>query len=153
MNGPCSAPRQRGLGAITVIVVLVVLAGLAAAVVRLSSTAASSQAQDVASTRAWLAARAGTDWGLYKALKGGWSTCSGASQTLDLRADTGMRVTVTCNSQTWVDGQDANGADRSVRLFTIEATACNGSSGSCPDDNAATTRFYIERKRLVQVMR
>ena len=30
--------------------------------------------------------RAGTEWGLYQAFKGGWSACSSASQTLDLVA-------------------------------------------------------------------
>ena len=78
---------QRGLGAITIIVVLVVLAGLAAAIVRLNVAAQSMAAQDVLAARAAQSARAGLQWGLYQALKGSWTTCSGADGTLNSSGD------------------------------------------------------------------
>jgi MSHA biogenesis protein MshP len=148
MNRPYTRRSARGLGVITVLVVLVVLAGLAAGIVRLSSTVAATQSADLLGTRAWLAARAGTDWGLYQAFKGSWASCNGATQTLDLRSDTGFAVTVTCNSQSYVDGQTSTGSDNAVRVFTLEAVACNRSA--CPDDTAATTPGYVERRRVVQ---
>ena len=101
---------QRGLGAVAAIIVLVVLAALAAAVVRFGAVAQATNAQNVMSARASQAARAGTEWGLYQAFKGSWTTCTGASQTLDLTASTGFRVTVSCDSRSYYEGETAPGA-------------------------------------------
>ena len=141
--------REAGFGAIAAIVVLVVLASLAAAVVRFGTVAQTTSAQAVLAARALQAARAGTEWGLYQAFKGSWTTCAGASQTLDLTADTGFRVTVSCASSVFNEGETSPGVPRTVRLFTIDAVACNG-AGACPDNTRATTQGYVERRRQVQ---
>ena len=140
--------RHRGFGAIAAIFVLVVLAALAAAIVRFGSVAQSSIAQNLLSARASQAANAGTEWGLYQALKGSWTTCSGASQTLDLTASIGFRVTVSCDSRSFNEGETAPAVPSVVRIYTIDAVACN--STSCPDNSAATGPTYIERRRQVQ---
>ena len=140
--------RQRGLGVIAALVVLVILASLAAAIVRFGAVAQSTSAQAVLAARASQAARAGTEWGLYQAFKGSWTTCSGASQTLDLSADLGFRVTVSCDSRSFNEGETAPGTPRTVRMFTIDAVACN--STTCPDNTRATTAGYVERRRQVQ---
>jgi MSHA biogenesis protein MshP len=140
---------QRGLGAIAAIVVLVVLAALAAAIVRFGAVAQATTAQNLMAARASQAARAGTEWGLYQAFKGSWASCSGASQTLDLSASTGFRVTVSCDSRSYYEGESAPGTPRSVRIFTVDAVACSGSS-SCPDNTAAAGPNYVERRRQVQ---
>lgn len=139
--------RQQGLGMIAVIVVLVALAALAAAIVRIGGNSQLGQAQDLLASRAWLAARAGTEWGLYQALKGSWASCSSQSQTLDLSTDTGMHVTVTCDSRTYNDGETTPGTAQVVRLYTVEATACN--SSACPDNTRAVQPGYVERRRRV----
>jgi len=141
--------QQAGFGAIAAIVVLVVLASLAAAVVRFGTVAQTTSAQAVLAARALQAARAGTEWGLYQAFKGSWTTCAGASQTLDLTTDTGFRVTVSCASSVFNEGETSTGVPRTVRLFTIDAVACNGAS-TCPDNTRATTQGYVERRRQVQ---
>ena len=140
---------QRGLGAVAAIIVLVVLAALAAAVVRFGAVAQATGAQNIMSARASQAARAGTEWGLYQAFKGSWTTCAGASQTLDLTASTGFRVTVSCDSRSYYEGETAPGTPRSVRIFSIDAVACSGST-VCPDNAAATGPNYVERRRQVQ---
>ena len=140
---------QRGLGAVAAIIVLVVLAALAAAVVRFGAVAQATNAQNIMSARASQAARAGTEWGLYQAFKGSWTTCTGASQTLDLTASTGFRVTVSCDSRNYYEGETAPGTPRSVRIFTIDAVACSGST-ACPDNTAAAGPNYVERRRQVQ---
>jgi MSHA biogenesis protein MshP len=146
---PCvRVQRQRGLGVIAAIVVLVILASLAAAIVRFGAVAQSTSAQAVLAARASQAARAGTEWGLYQAFKGSWTTCSGASQTLDLGTDLGFRVTVSCDSRSYNEGETAPGTARTVRLYTIDAVACN--STTCPDNTRATTPGYVERRRQVQ---
>ena len=139
----------RGLGAVAVIVVLVLLSAVAAAVVRFGMQGQTMVQQDVQALHAAAAARSGIDWGLFQALKGSWTTCNGASQTLDLSTDGGMRVTVSCSSTVYNEGKDSSGADQAVRMFTIDAVACN-SATSCPDATAAVRSGYAEVRRQVQ---
>ena len=146
----CTLP-VRGMGSVAVIVVLVALAAMAAAVLRLGQQAASTATQDLLATRASAAARAGVEWGLYQAFKGSWTACVGASQNLDLVADTGMRVQVSCDSKTWNEGETSPGVPRVLRVFTIDAVACNSSS-SCPDAAAAVRGGYVERRRQIQAV-
>ena len=138
----------RGFGVIAAIVLLVVLSALAAAIVRFGSVAQVSAAQGVTAARVSATARAGTEWGLYQAFKGAWTACAGAGQTLDLTASTGFHVSVSCDSRTFNDGETVPGTPRTVRLYTIDAVAC--SSSACPDNSAATTPNYVERRRQVQ---
>jgi len=138
--------RQQGFGAIAAVVVLVLLATLAAAVVRLGSAQQLSAAQGLSVARANAAASAGLEWGAWQALKGSWTTCSNASQTLDLSADTGLWVTVRCNVTAYNEGESGPGTVNVVRSFTITATACNSSAG-CPDNARAVGPGYVERVR------
>lgn len=143
--------QQNGLGAVAVLIVLVVLAGLAAAIVRLSSSASQASALDVTASRALQAAQAGTQWGLYQALKGTWTTCANLSQTLDFSSALGMRVTVTCNSSLYNEGENpaSPGTAKTLRVYTIDAIACN--STACPDNSRALAPGYVERRKVVQV--
>ena len=140
---------QRGFGAIAAIVVLVILASLAAAVVSISSTQQITAAQDVQSSRAWQAARAGNEWGLYRALRDG--ACAAISgKTLDLTADTGFHVTVTCTSQAYSEGEeDATLQPRPLTVYQLKAVACPVAAG-CPANGAAVAGAgYVERTRVV----
>lgn len=141
---------QQGLGVIAALLVLVLLSALAASIVRLNWSQQVGSSQDLLGAKASLAASAGAEWGLYQALRGTWAGCSSASQTLDLRSTMGFWVTVTCSSPAtaFVEGSDATGAPRSVRVYKIDAVACNGTA-SCPDNARATTSTYIERHRQV----
>lgn len=144
-----------GLGAVAVIVVLVALAAMAAAVLRLSQQAQTASAQDVMGARASAAARAGLEWGLFQAFKGSWTACSNASQTLDLSTDAaGMRVTVSCDSRVFNEGETPAGAPQVVRVFTLDAVACTSGSATtaCPDAAQAVTGAYVERRRQVQAV-
>jgi MSHA biogenesis protein MshP len=136
---------ERGLGAVAAIVVLVVLATIAAAVVRLSTSTATGVSQQLGAARAAQAAQAGIEWGLFQALRNG----SCGTSTLDLSADLGMRVTVSCSAASvnegYVDGSPAT--PRQFQVFSIEAVACNG-PGTCPDAARAVTPHYVERKRM-----
>ena len=141
--------RQHGLGAVAVIVVLVLLAALAAAMLRLGVQAQGASAQEVLGARASAAARSGLEWGLYQAFKGPWAACSNASQTIDGGA--GLRVTVSCDSRSFNEGEDDAGNPRAVRVYTLDAVACTG-AGACPDAAAAVTGGYVERRRQVQAV-
>jgi MSHA biogenesis protein MshP len=140
--------RQQGFGAIAAIVVLVILAVLAAAIVSIGTAQQIGSAQDVMSARAWQAARAGNEWGLYQALKGTWTSCSSASQTLDLTADTGFRVTVSCDSWQYNEGESVPGTPQTVRVYRITAVACP--AAACPASDASVAGpGYVERTRVV----
>lgn len=130
--------KQYGFGAIAAIVILVILTLLATAIISIGTIQQTSLAQDILSTKAWQAARAGNEWGLYQVLKN--STCI-STQTLDLVADSGFYVTVTCSSNSYTEVS-------SVTIYEITATACP--SSSCPASDASVAEIgYIERTRVV----
>ncbi len=143
--------QQQGLGLVTVAVVLVVLAALAAAVVRLGAAGQLSANDELLAMRAEQAARAAAQWGMYQALKGSWTACANASQTLDLSADYGMTATVSCASTQYNEGVDPASPTQplTVRIYTISAMACNASS--CPDNTRAQQPSYVERVFTVRL--
>jgi len=137
---------QRGFGVIAAIVILVIMATISAALVRLGTTQQVTSAQDVQSARAWQAARAGNEWGLYQALRSG--SCAGATP-LDLRAATGFLVTVTCSAKSFNEGETSANTPLVMTTYSIAAVACNTAAAACPDASSAATPGYIERRRLV----
>ena len=145
--------RMSGFGVIAAIMVLVILAALAAAIVGIGTAQQSASALDLMSARAWQAARAGNEWGLFRALStttpgDAWKTCSGSSATLDLTADTGLYATVYCDSWLYNEGETVPGTAKTVRVFRIQSIACPVAAG-CSGTNAAAGTFYVERVRSV----
>ncbi len=156
--------RQQGFGAIAAIVVLVILAALSAAIVSIGAGQQIGSAQDVMSARAWQAARAGNEWGLYQALRptGIWTEsaasdlCPAAgalghgtpqSQTLDLTTDTGFHVTVTGDCWRYNEGETVPGTAQTIRVYRVKAVACP--STACPDLSATVAGAgYVERTRV-----
>lgn len=203
--------RQRGFGAIAAIVVLVILAVLAAAITSIGTAQQIGSAQDVMSTKAWQAARAGNEWDLYQTLRvpgtfaqvasttitvtrtahgyvtgdvlyldfdtandnldGQYTVASDApnsftvtstisqtasgnvnfcitGRTLDLIADTGFSVTVTCDSRGYNEGESVPGTAQTVGVYSIRATACTATP--CPNTTATVAGMgYVERTRVV----
>jgi hypothetical protein len=103
---------------------------------------------DVQGVRAYQAARAGIEWGLYQQLPvqranpPTYATCAAVfgtsgTFTFPLAATTlqGFTVTVTC-----VPTADPHGGPT---VYTIRSTACN-SAGGCP--SAAPGNLYVERR-------
>jgi len=137
--------RQTGLGTIAAIMILVILGGLSAAIVSLSTGQQISSAQDVLSAQAWQVASAGTEGGLFLALQN--ANCA-ATQTWTSADHPTFRVTVKCDARNYNDGETVPGTARVLRVFRIEATACNGSIATCPDNAAAASIGYVERQRI-----
>jgi len=148
---------QQGLGMISAIVILVILASLGGAIVSLGSSQHMMSAQDVMAAKAWQASKAGNEWGLYFALKtqtwpSAATTCDTASfgapiaETLDLTADTGFHVKVSCESRQYNEGETAPGVAKTVRIYRITSVACN--AATCPAANASAAG-YVERTRVV----
>ena len=80
--------RQRGFGIIAAIAILVILAGLGAFVVSISTTQSITFAQDIQGARAYQAARAGLELGISRWINSG--NCTATGTTID-----GFTVTIT----------------------------------------------------------
>lgn len=150
---------QRGFTIVAAIFLLVVLAALGAFIVAVSTTSSISSALDVQGARAYQAARAGVEWGVYQvngstptpfdATNPNGRSCTFSSTGTNLSIPTGttltpFTVTVKC-TQYPSPYPDAN---NSPKVFEVEATACNQPSvaGICPGTPSAN---YVERRLRV----
>ena len=132
--------RAAGIGIVTAIFLLVVIAGLGAAVVSLLTAQQSTIALDVQSARAYQAARAGVEWALYEALEAKALNCP---QTYSfgfqpLTALNGFKVTVSCGTPVVLNG---------TSHYWIKAIACN--EAACP--SASPGPDYVQRVVEVQL--
>ena len=143
---------QSGFAYIAAVVFLVVIAGIAVALLQLTNTQQTTVNQALLGARAGLAARAGIEWA-YQSLG---SRCTEAGTTANLTDfvnDTGFQVTVTCSYRIYREGEDdASGAPVPVvkHIYRIASVACNG-SGACPDDGSVQRTDYVERARVATV--
>jgi MSHA biogenesis protein MshP len=137
--------KQAGVGLITAIFLLVVIAGLAAAMVTVFTSQQAGSLLDQQGTRAYQAARAGIEWGLFRKTQA--NSCVKTSN-FALPPGTSLSVfwvTVTCTA---VKGPGGN-AD--LERTVIRATACNlPVNGVCsePGDNDMD---YVQRVIEVQL--
>jgi MSHA biogenesis protein MshP len=100
----CGGSRQRGIGLVAAIFLIVVVAGLVAAIGRMVRTNADVFAQDVTSQRAFLAAESGAELGLNRVFApAGAPACGNWSWDLAAMGLSGCRVDVACSSEV-VDG-------------------------------------------------
>ncbi len=155
MNDP---RRLRGFSIVSAIFILVVLAALGAFIVTVSTNQQIGSALDVQGERAFQAARAGVEWGVYKvqataAYNFGYTSVdpntracptSPTSFTFPVTATTfvGFTVTVTC-----VDTVDPGGYGGPT-VYKVVATACNQPNAldpKCPNVTNPTS-FYVERR-------
>jgi MSHA biogenesis protein MshP len=154
--------RQRGLGIITAIFLMVVLALLGAFMLSVTGVQQSSLQLDVQGVRAYQAARAGIEWGAWQVLDPNHTLnpvtcspvvlagCAGAGgppvYTTNLSGLAGslspFTVTVTCSATINAPTTEGN---RNISAYQIIATACNQpSGGACP--NASPAGGYVERQ-------
>ncbi len=135
--------RQAGIGLITAIFLIVILAGLGIAMVTIWSSQQSSSQMDEQGTRAYQAARAGIEYGLYQYKRNG--VCA-ASTSVALNGSSSssladFTVTVACTAS--VTG--------TLTRVEIVATSCNKpSGGNCPN-SGSTSADYVQRVIEVQL--
>lgn len=133
-----------GFGTIAVIMILVILGGLSAAIVSLSTGQQLGSARDVLSAQAWQLALAGSRGGITRAMAAG--ACG--TETWTSPDYPAFRVTTVCSAASYNDGETTAGTARVLRVFRIEATACNGAAATCPDNASAAALGYVERQRV-----
>lgn len=152
-----SPNKQAGVALVTAIFLLVVLAGLAVAVVSLNTSQQDAAVKDEMGTRAYLAAKSGMEWALFTALQGAPGTppytrlnCAAPPQTFPMRAGTlaGFSVTVTCTQPASAYGSNDD-KDPTAGHFSITVTACNQPSPNCPANNPGPD--YVQRKITAQL--
>jgi len=144
--------KARGFAIVSAIFILVVLAALGAFVLNVATSQQAGSALDVQGVRAYQAARAGLEWGLYRvqstaAYNFGYTStdpntraCPASPSSFVPAAPTlaGFTVTVTCTATA-----DGSGGPT---IFTVVATACNQpTAGACPN-TANPTSAYAERR-------
>ncbi|MEO7576899.1 MAG: MSHA biogenesis protein MshP [Massilia sp.] len=136
--------QQRGFAYIAAIVLLVVMAALATAMVRLNTVQQNTSNQDLLGVRASQAARAGVEWGLYQLRSGG---CQDSRDLSDFSAASGFTVTVACTFIEYREGESTPGVPLVKRIYRIDAVACN-LGASCPDNTKSSQPDYVERRRV-----
>lgn len=128
------AHKKRGFGLISAIFLLVVLAALGAAMANLSVMQHNEVSMDMQGARAYQAARAGIEWGLYKALIDNAGACPASPTSFVPAAPTlsGFTVTVRCQSTTNVN------TTPQITVRQLTATACDQPvGGDCPASGGA----------------
>jgi MSHA biogenesis protein MshP len=135
---------MHGFAMVTAIFILVVLAMLGAFIATISSQNQVGAALDVQGARAYQAARAGIEWGLYQVLKAGTNNCnsSGTGANVALPGITGFTVTVRCAQVVPTTDEAGIGA-----LYNLTAWACNTTAATCP--GTVSSLGYVERKIVV----
>ncbi len=129
---------QSGFTLASAIFLLAVLAALGAAMLHLSTLSHTGSAMDIQGSRAYQAAKAGIEWGLYQESINHACTASSSfvpsAPTLSV-----FTITVTC-----LPAVNPNTIPN-VTVYRITSTACNQpSGGSCP--GSAGNVDYIERQ-------
>jgi MSHA biogenesis protein MshP len=130
---------QHGFSIVTAIFLLVVLAGLGAAMVTFSTSQSQSSAMDIMGSRAYQAARAGIEWAAYQVINN--STCPAGPTNLTSLGGTlaPFTVTVTCATTSPIVG------DSITSFYSVISVACNApNAGACP--GTAGNSSYIERQ-------
>jgi MSHA biogenesis protein MshP len=136
--------RAGGAGLVTAIFLLVVLAGLATALVSIFGIQRQSTALDEQGARAYQAARSGIEWGLFQRATG--ASCNGSFR---LPADSALAsfvVTVACVQ---TDGSAFSEATTRLDRWRIVATACTTAGNACPAPSNSPD--YVERVIEVQL--
>jgi len=144
---------QAGVGLVTAIFLLVVLAGLGVAAVTLFNAQQASAGADMEGAKAYQAARAGIEWGLYEQLRQDRCAARNSFGFPNTSVLASFRVTVTCQA---IEGlTDEEGAALpQTRRWRIGAVACNQPvQGEC-NAQASTTNTnpdYVQRRLEVEI--
>ena len=138
---------EAGFSLISAIFLLVVLSALGAFMLMVSSTQHLGMVQDLQGSRAYQAARAGVEWGLYQVSQTG--SCP-ATTHLSFASASGL-AEFTSSVSCAVSGPFTEGG-ASVSVFQLTVNACNHpASGACP--GLAGSLTYVERQLQATVSR
>ena len=132
--------KNKGFALPSAIFLLVIIAMLTAGLLFMNKFFQKNSALDTLDTKAYLAAKAGLEYGLYQANKS--SICLAGGQTISVSGAffQGFKVTYTCTSQT------SDEAGLILTYYRITAVGCNTAGASCPDLTAKpNNEDYVEK--------
>lgn len=137
-------PRRlaAGFSIVTALFLVVVLSALGVAVMTLTTAQQTSSALDLLGTRAYEAARAGVEYGLYQQQING--SCAATRSFVPGGTLSTFTVTVLCA----VNPTPGMGA--SMNRITVTATACNQPAGGVCPNAAPSSPDYAQRTVTVQ---
>jgi MSHA biogenesis protein MshP len=139
--------RLRGFALVSAIFILVVLAALGGFIATVSTTQHVGSALDVMSARAYQAARAGVEWGLFQTQAAAWCAATPSS---DIGPFNGVTVTVACTTVASGNAVEAGLGG----IYRITATACAPAAAGAPAcPGAAAGAGYVERRLTALVER
>jgi MSHA biogenesis protein MshP len=136
------ARRSGGFSIVSAIFLIVVLSGLAVAAVSLTASQQTSSALDLLGSRAYEAARAGVEYGLYRQQID--NDCAATRNFVPGGSLTAFTVTVQCT----VVPTPGMGAVMNRTIVT--ATACNQPAGGACPNPAPANIDYVQRVVTVQ---
>jgi MSHA biogenesis protein MshP len=121
---------------IAIVVVLGTIMGVSLVVV--STTQQVGASLDLQGVRAYYAARAGLDWGLYHVLRTGFAGCAGVDGKSIVFGGNlaGFRSTVACSESLHEEGSS------NVTMYAVTSTACSDD----PCTPATPGARYVERQ-------
>ncbi|MBY0268726.1 MAG: agglutinin biogenesis protein MshP [Burkholderiales bacterium] len=147
---PYRITRMRGFSLVTGIFLLVVMSALGAFMVIFTGLQQNTVQIDVLGVRAYYAARAGINWGIYRALDPENTIAPGAAAFAACPTGTINTLSGSLAPFTVIVGctlSSATEANREIRVYQITATACN--QATCPA--ATPAAGYVERSVVVTV--
>jgi MSHA biogenesis protein MshP len=128
--------RERGFSIVTAIFLLVVMAGLGAAMLTFSTVQQTTSTQDLQGSRAYQAARAGVEFGLYEVTRRG--VCAATTPVTLAGTLAAFSVTVACFTYPYTE------AGHAVTVYQITSTAFQtGATVGSPN--------YVERQIVATV--
>jgi MSHA biogenesis protein MshP len=128
------ANYEKGFLLPAAIFLVVILAGLGAYAVNISTLQQATSTQDVQGARAYQMARAGVEWAAYQVLAPGTANLANCPASPTVLAIEGFSVSVSCSRSADFYEQDT---DHTIAMYDIVATATFGVAG---------TAGYIERQ-------
>jgi MSHA biogenesis protein MshP len=128
--------RQRGFSIVTAIFLLVVMAGLGAYMLTFSTVQQTTSAQDLQGSRAYQAARAGVEFGVYEVTRRG--VCAATTPVTLAGTLAAFSVTVKCAPFSYTE------AGHAVTVYQITSTAFQtGAAAGSPN--------FVERQIIATV--
>lgn len=139
--------KSRGFTLISAIFVVVVLSAFGMSMLVMSTVQQRGSALDLESARAYQAARAGLEWGLYQVqTPAGPPACFGSTNVALTGELSRFVATVQCTLTNYSDGS------QNFSMYTLISNACNiPNSGACP--SVSTQPNSVERQLKVVTYR
>jgi len=129
--------RVSGFSLVVVIFIIVVLAVAVVFIQRISNVSVATNNLAMQGTRAWQAAEAGAEWGIYRVTNGG---CPAASTTFVLSEQSlaGFTVTVDCTSSSFTE------SGVTIIMYYLNVFARTGTLGITPDYASRRISLTVE---------